>query len=280
MQKRLFSLIILSTLALLVACSSGGGGESEDSGVEATSCGTIANGQYKNPVSDGDGEVVFLATVSEVNTLIVQNQFGEDLLVRLIGLSDEPKSKLSLAKSFISSFASGGMLFVSAGCNDLTIGSAIIGAMFNREGKNLSEELVKIGLAIPKDSDVCGGTQIAECLNTIYNTNPINAGELDRFLWKPVSDSDGKLAIHTGPFGTTVVVSGETGRNQGSGNGYGSLARFARTGCAYGGARIQVLNSEGIPYLVGGKTTFTIPNPCGRYCVEGGDGNVFACVKN
>jgi len=97
-------------------------------------------------------------------------------------------------------------------------------------------------------------------------------------LWKPVSDSDGKLAIHTGPFNTSVIVNGELGENSGPGNGFGSLARFSRPGCGYSDPQIQVIdNGTGRRYEVGGQTTFTVPLPCNRHCLEGDA--IVACTK-
>jgi len=237
------------------------------------------NGKYKNPVADSDGEIVFFVSASASNLIIVQRQDGQDILVRLLGITDEPRSRLTAAKSIISSFASDGLLFVPAGCTDSAASNAIVGSVFNRAGENLAELLVTGGVASANTVDICGGAQIAQCLVTISNSDPINSGPLSTFLWKPVSDSDENLAIHSGPFGTTVLVNGVAGQNQGPGNGFGSLARFPRPGCAYGGARVEVLDSDGLPYTVGGRTSFTIPSPCGRHCAT--DGNaVVACVKN
>lgn len=77
-------------------------------------------------------------------------------------------------------------------------------------------------------ADGCGSETISPCLNALQESDPITAGELDTFLWKPQADSDNNLAIHTGPSRTTVTVNGEVGINQGAGNGYGSLARFSK----------------------------------------------------
>ena len=275
----LFSLSILPLI--FASCGSGGGSKSGgDAIVPATTCGTIADGKYVNPVSDSDGQVASLNSVAKNNVIILQNQVGGRLLVRLIGLTAEPQSRLAIARNFTETFSSGGLLYVPAGCRDANESGAFIGSVFNRNGENLSEALVRQGLATANPNDSCGGARIGQCFASIQNSNPINVGELSRFLWKPTSDSDTALAVHTGPFGTTVVVNGETGVNQGSGNGYGSLARFSRSGCAYGSPRIQVLNGDGIPYTVGGKTVFSVPNPCGRYCVEDGNGQVVSCSKS
>lgn len=256
MKKATILILILSLVAL--SCGGGSsGGSGDDSEVAPTTCGTIVKGKYVNPVSDGDGEVVFFVSASKANLITVQNLEGADFQIRLLGITEQPTSRLLAARSIIATFAFDGLLFVPAGCTDPSVGNAQIGSVFNRAGENLSETLVGNGVATADPQDICGGGQIGQCLVTISNTNPINSGPLSSFLWKPQSDSDGNLAIHTGPFGTTVIVNGVTGTNQGPGNGFGSLARFPRPGCAYGGARIEVLDSQGLPYTVGGQTTFT-----------------------
>lgn len=55
------------------------------------------------------------------------------------------------------------------------------------------------------------------------------------FLWKPISDSTGKLAIHL-PVGSAgpISVNGETGAYGGYGNGNRYLGRFSKPGSAYG----------------------------------------------
>jgi len=208
--------------------------------------------------------------------MILSDDFGQEIPVRLLGLTGGYAQKADAAKRFIQDFSGGNVLYVPTGCKDDS--GAFVGAVFNSEGENLAEALVRGGLAEPRTEDICNGSRIGQCFASIANSDPVTAGELDTFLWKPVSDSDGKLAIHTGPFGTTVIVSGETGRNQGPGNGFGSLARFNRPGCGYPGATVQVLNSEGLPYTLGGKTTIAIPSPCSRYCGE--NGKLFACTKS
>ena len=212
----------------------------------------------------------------------MRNADGEDLLVRLLGLSGEPSSRSASAISYIRSFSRGALLYYPAGCQEGVSGggTAALGTVFNLSGDNLAEELAKAGLVSANPNDGCGGAEYGQCLESLAQSDPVTAGELPRFLWKPVSDSDGGLAIHTSPSGTTVVVNGVTGRNQGGGNGYGSLARFSPSGCAFGNPQIQVFNSRGLLYTVNGETTFTVPNPCGRYCVEDGNGQVFSCPKS
>jgi hypothetical protein len=200
------------------------------------------------------------------------------MIARLQGLSASAPAGTQRAIEAIQNFALQGIYFVDAGCAE-TFGGApsSLGSIFSNSGKSLAEELVATGVVDANPADVCGGGQLGSCLQALADTSPITAGDLGSFLWKPSSDSNGNLAVHTGPFGTTVIVNGETGVNQGSGNGFGSLARFGHPGCAYPSPRIQVFSSTGLPYTVGGKTSFTVANPCGRYCLQGG--SIVSCSK-
>ncbi|MCK6552015.1 hypothetical protein L6R52_39655, partial [Myxococcota bacterium] len=90
------------------------------------------------------------------------------------------------------------------------------------------------------------------------------------FLWKPVSDSDGRLAILT-PEKLTGQIAGvsvkdpsgrviESGRPAGVGNGDREHFRFSRPGGAFppgSVVEIKLKNGETVNY--------TIPNPSERY---------------
>ncbi len=158
-------------------------------------------------------------------------------------------------------------------------GQGSIGQIFSASGKSYSETLIHNGLA-QIDVDPCGGHLIQSCYDALVDEGGSNeiAGELNSFLWKPQSDSNGLLAVHSGPYNSTVRVNGETGTNAGPGNGFGSLARFSKSGCGYGGnVQVEVLNAQGLPYVVNGQRTITIPSGCNRYCLEGG--SIVQCVK-
>jgi hypothetical protein len=162
----------------------------------------------------------------------------------------------------------------------------IVAQVFSADGTNFGESLLKAGLAIADTDDVCKGFLIGSCYQALQKVragggdgrgSQSGTGEITQFLWKPISDSNGKLAVHVSPAGT-VVVNGETGTMQGSGNGYAELGRFSKPGCAYGaGARVQVLDGGGVPLTLNGSDTIAIPNGCNRYCLEGGQ--VVQCVK-
>jgi hypothetical protein len=275
----------LALLTLLSACTktgedeqgsptTGGGSGPKVSGAFATNCGTVVNGKLKNPASAGDG---FRSPIKVMgaNLLSITLPTGP-LMVKLHGLSaPSSSSKASAAQSTLEGLAAledGIFIPADSDCTArLGNGSqGAFGQVFTASGRSYSELLVEQGLA-QVSSDACGGELLTPCYKALQeNSDKKVAGEIGRLLWKPISDSTGKLAVHTGPFGVTVKVSGEEGKAQGGGNGYGDLARFSKPGCGYGAnVQVQVFNSQGAAYTFNGSTTITIPNGCQRYCIEG-----------
>ena len=258
------------------------GSNTSATGAFRTECGTVVGGVLTNPASPKDG-FRSAVTVLGPNLLSIRLENGP-LLVKLHALGTPfNKDVAASAKRTLESLAAEGEGVFSpanADCTTTVSGGGVgsIGQMFTASGKSYTEALFSRGLARAA-SDPCGGSLLSACYNALQDEAESKfAGEIGRFLWKPVSDSDGLLAIHTGPSGTTVVVNGETGVNKGGGNGYGSLARFSKTGCGYGGsARVQIFNSRGAAYTFNGSTTITIPNGCNRYCLNGS--TFEQCVK-
>jgi hypothetical protein len=277
---------ILSLLALIAGCTaskteedSGAGG----SGEATTNCGVVINGEIYETVDLEDGIPVSVRYDGlGSNQVIVELSDGSLQLVKLAGVGDIDPTRQEAARSALSSLAGQGTYFYPAG-DDCTVavsggGIGTVGQIITRSGQSFSEALVQRGLAPIVSEEPCGSAEYAQCLAALGDSNPVTAGALDAFLWKPVSDSNGKLAIHTGPYDTIVIVNGEVGENSGPGNGYGSLARFSKPGCGYSTPQIQVVdNQSGLRYEVGGVTTFTVPNPCGRHCLV--DGEIRACSK-
>lgn len=255
-----------------------GGGSGNES---RTNCGVVINSKVVNPVSSGDGQTVRISQVADSNAFIVKDSAGGQLLVKLHGISSEPAALKDNAISFLKRYVGKNVLFIRASdsCSALLPGGGLaqVGQLVTSTQESIAESLVRTGFAVTSSADGCSSDLITSCLTALHESDPQTAGELTSFLWKPQADSDGNLAIHTGPFGTTVSVNGEVGRNQGSGNGFGSLARFTRPGCSYGNARVVVRSSSGFPYTVGGQASFGIPNPCGRHCLQGG--KIVACSK-
>ena len=292
--SQIIRLLFLAAITIsIVACTKGSssneGGDTSNpppsnGGNEVgarTNCGVVVNGKVVNPITDSDGQAVRIEQPGDSNALIVTTATGGKILVKLQGVSNEPSALRDNAISFLDRYSGYTVLFVSAGSNCSSVvsggGSAQLGQLITSSGESISEQLIRTGFANSSSSDACGSELISSCLTALHESDPLTAGALSSFLWKPQADSDGNLAIHTGPYGTIVTVNGEVGTNQGSGNGYGSLARFNKPGCSYGGARITVRSSDGFAYTVGGQTTFTVGNPCGRHCLV--DGSIVACSK-
>jgi hypothetical protein len=284
MNKFLLSISTLACLALLSGCTQPGedtgtapgkGGKDGPklSGAFATNCGTVINGKLKNPASASDG---FKSAIKVLGANLVSVTLPTGpLLVKLHALGAPGSSKAASAMSALEALAAAeDGIFIPADteCN-ASLGSnsqGAFGQVFTASGKSYSEILIERGLS-EVSSDTCGGELIASCYRGLEDeASKKIAGEIGRLLWKPVSDSTSKLAVHTGPSGVTVKVSGEEGMRQGGGNGYGDLARFSKPGCGYGAnVQVQVFNSEGAAYTFNGSTTITIPNGCQRYCIEG-----------
>ena len=250
---------------------SGGGNGDNTKSAFSTSCGTVSGGKLQNPASPSDGFRSPI-TVLGPNLLSVTLPTGP-LMVKLHGLDAPYGSKGESAKAYLQALAVEEGIFIPADrdCTaSLEGGVGALGQVFTASGKSYSESLITRGLA-SLESDPCGGDLLSTCYGALKeDTDSKIAGEVGRLLWKPVSDSNGKLAVHTEPYGTTVKVNGEIGTNQGGGNGYGSLARFTKPGCAYGASvRVQVLDEKGAAYTVNGATEIIIPSGCARTCVEG-----------
>ncbi len=286
LQKTLVSLLLILTVC---SCTSGSGGgedrsESESpstSGEAVLNCGAVKDNKLINPVKESDGEVVQIVKAADQNALIVRIATGGEVLIKLHGVDSQPSAFRETAISFLNNYAGQPALLIRAGdnCPAITLGGGIgqSGQLVLASGVSVAEDLIRTGFATASSGDSCSGSLVSGCFTALYESKPFTAGPLDSFLWKPVSDSNGNLAIHTGPYGTIVTVNGEVGENQGGGNGYGSLARFSKPGCAYSNPQIVVRSSEGLVYSVGGHTSFTVGSPCNRHCLV--DGQIVACSK-
>jgi len=283
LSKKLVALTIAASLFGGCTKSESDAGEQRSGGNGRSftvDCGIVLNGDMRNPVTADEGMEV-RAQVADANVLVVEpTSGGQPQLIKLqgIGQGDEYSRKASMM--LLRSITSGRLYYYPAGegcIADVPGGRATVGSLVTSDGRSVAEELARTGLVPVSSNDVCGGDEIEGCLVALQETDELTAGELTEFLWKPESDSDGNLAVHTGPSNTIVTVNGETGENQGGGNGFGSLARFSRNGCAYSQPSIKVMNKDGIPYTIAGQTTFTVSDPCQRHCLEGGQ--LVRCYK-
>ncbi len=300
-----YSLLLCASLATCACTKSGGGGDEESSNDDqgedlpgtsfALQCGIVQEGALQRNVNTSDATFVEVTKVIAPNLVILREMPslipGEEsapsgsVLFKIQGVSSDGVAKKA-AQTRVSELVSGGAYMFSAGaaCEGVPLpggGLGVIGSLVTFSGLSVAEELVSSGLIEPDTMDACGGESIGSCLASISGSNQETAGEVGEFLWKPVSDSNGRLAIHTGPPGTVVSVNGETGTNQGGGNGFGSLARFSKPGGSYGSNVIVNVRDEftGLPYTLNGEVDIIIPNGSQRYCATAG-GGLFACVKN
>jgi hypothetical protein len=207
-------------------------------------------------------------------------------LIKLHGI-DVPAlgSQRAVAQEVIASLSLQGDGYFYAAEPDCSINledgtQGIVGHLFSANGKSFAEELIKKNAAIVS-TDVCQGFKVSPCYRALAEQSipPTPTIEIPEYegpatakgfiLWKPISDSDGRLAVHSVPYGTSVRVEGEMGRNQGGGNGYGSLARFRKTGCSYGkNVKLELILSGGEKHTFKDKTFATIPDGCRRWLIS------------
>ena len=281
------SILLASALLFSSGCTKDDGDDSSanpsDPGTFRTSCGTVYKGARQDSVARSEASKGTVRVLG--NNLLIFTSATETKLLKLhnLGIISQD-AKASAAKSRLNALAAQGEVFFYQASKDCSVqlesgGTGVLGQLFSAKGTNFSEDLILSGLA-SIEKDPCSGELLSSCYIALADaTEETIADEVGEFLWKPVSDSNGRLAVHTGPSGTTVIVNGETGTNQGGGNGFGSLARFSKAGCAYGAnVRVQVVNSEGAAYTLNGSTTITIPNGCNRYCIK--NGAIALCPKS
>jgi len=250
-----------------------------------TSCNTVFQGQEENPISAKSatrGSVTVLGP-----NLVSLSSKKRTRLVKLHGL-DVPfqTDKQTRARTLLSDLAAEGDAYFYPAEPDCSVvlddgREGMIGALFSASGKSFSETLLKRGLGQPT-TDLCRGSLLSSCYRALAEEAlptptptpeiPVPQGPSKPagfILWKPVSDSDGRLAVHSAPYGTTIVVKGEKGRNAGPGNGYGSLARFSRSGCGYGrNVKVELRQSDGSSFQFGDKDFAIIPDGCKRWTIS------------
>ena len=246
-----------------------------------TDCGTVVNTSLKNPV-DPKGGIKGKVTVTGGNLLIIKPEKGGDVLVKLhaIGVPYNDAIRAG-AERTLKELAKEDAIFFPAGSECTTrieTATGAVGQVFTASGKSYSETLLTQGYG-RVEGDGCDASLIRSCYDAIVEEAAQSyAGEVEAFLWKPVSDSNGKLAIHSTPADTVITVNGETGQDFGGGNGYANLTRFSKPGCSYGkNVTVKLTNSKGAPYRLNGKTSITIPDGCQRYCVK--NGSIALCPK-
>ncbi|MEY4669301.1 MAG: hypothetical protein RL518_2000 [Pseudomonadota bacterium] len=289
--KTLLTLSLLATLMLSSGCvkkedddsTDSNAGNSSESTMQPfhTDCGTVSNGSLDNPV-EAKGGIKGKVTVTGANLLIMTPTTGGPILIKLHALGVPYNQALQNgAKRTLEELAKEEAIFfpASESCTTtISTSTGMVGQVFTASGKSYSETLINQGYG-RVEGDGCDASLIYSCYYALQEQAAQNfAGELEAFLWKPISDSNGKLAIHATPGDTVITVNGETGQDFSGGNGYANLARFSKPGCSYGkNVTVKITNSQGAPYRVNGKTSLTIPDGCQRYCLK--NGQLALCPK-
>lgn len=246
-----------------------------------TDCGTVVNASLENPV-DPQGAMRGRVTVAGPNLLVMTPKTGGPILIKFhaLGVPDNQAIQDG-AKRTLQELAKEDAVFfpVSKTCTTtISTSTGMVGQVFTASGKSYSETLLNQGYG-RVEGDGCDASLIYTCYDALQEQAAQKfAGEVEAFLWKPISDSNGKLAIHSTPADTVITVNGEVGQDFGPGNGYANLNRFSKSGCSYGkNVTVKLTNSKGAPYRVNGKTSITIPDGCQRYCLR--NGSLVACPK-
>lgn len=275
--------LILSLSILVFSCTKdssntnsldGGTGEDgtptfipSDGSPFSSDCGTLVNGDFENPVNPNDG-LLINASVAAPNVVIGQLQNGP-ALIKLSGLADVESFRDNAAMNFLRGKLSQGPVIFYESTEDcferIRGGTALVGELFTMAGENISESLIKAGLARVDKFDDCVVDELTACYDALVEMSPQVGGVVSNFLWKPVSEKDGNLVVLLSPFNSTIKVDGRTLRSTGASNGRGTTARGDRPGCAYGRAVVTVFDSEGnIILFPNGKRSLTIENGCDR----------------
>ena len=271
----------------------------QDVALEST-CGAVKNGELINPATKAEIVRVEPVTTSlAVVTRLLGVESGIEQVVKLHGLTSSgiSENRLQEGRSFIINSAFGGAYMVqeSSDCTSAVESgeSGAVVQLYSMDGLSINEELLSRGYAAA-ENDSCGGDLLTECYTELEAAAPPEPvapppappsshdsdedsdqggyieGIIRDFLWKPVSEADGRLAVLVNPTNVRIVVTGaitETLRHQGPSNGRGTTARGSAPGCAYGAnVVVQFFDSSGnaIPVITGG-TSVTIANGCSRF---------------
>lgn len=284
--KRFFILIFLCTFAF--ACiqdqnksddksksdsSQSSSSSSSNSGTLSTSCGLSIDGTLqKNPKIAPFIKGRLSDVVSAELYIFSSVEDGTKYLLKLPAVADNGTSNEQryYIKNLINS---AGTVDIYRTREDCVVevpggGKAFIANIVLGNGKVLAEELLKTG-HVKVDEIVCENQGLISCYNSIYKSDyGTNIGNqvVSNFLWKPVSDKDGKLTVLLNPGSVDVYVGSEKLYHSGSGNGRATIVRGNKPGCNYPAPiRVKVLEHNGkLVAFPGGKSYYEIPNGCKR----------------
>jgi hypothetical protein len=274
-----------------------------------TFCGNVKDGLIENPSTKAElVRIIPLSSTQVVATPLLGLNAGNAMQIQLHGLTTEGLSSTAnrLGLNFIASAASpeAYLVRVSNACEIEIEGSgkATTGYIFSKDGTSINEELLKRGYA-KSGNEICDGDLLSECYQILsadapviedalpspVNPSPLNPSQghhdeetgfppedgfhenrIRNFLWKPVSESNGRVVVLVNPVNVRVEARGafnDTLSNSGPSNGRGTTARGSRPGCGYGtNITLTFFNAqnEQIPVVGGDGMSVTIPNGCNR----------------
>ena len=283
--KRLFILILLCVFAF--SCVQEGGNsnkksknessssqdDSKGDGSLSTSCGLPIDGQLQKKLKSTPFMKARLNDVVSAELYIFSSvDDGSSVLIKLPAVADNSTSSTQ-RYNIRSLIANEGTVSLYKTREDCVVevpggGKAFIANVVLGNGKVLAEELLKTGL-LKVDEIVCEPQEILSCYNSLYRKDfgtTIGDQVVSNFLWKPVSDKDGKLTVLLNPGGVDVYVGNEKLSHSGSGNGRATIVRGNKQGCNYPAPiRVKVIDSNGkLVAFPGGKAYYDIPNGCKR----------------
>lgn len=284
---------VFTLIVGLLGCTKGGSdGQSELSSGDSSSvgslsceggelcsvCGSWVDNLLINNIDPATAELVNVEAIDAdlvSITRLTGLEAGNKTLVKLQGLTADGVSVVKRERARDTIDENGfNALFVDGGSNCSIVlpdgGKGVVGQIFTSSGTNLGELLIQKGFALPDAADSCGGQALAGCLSGLEVEEEFSNSVVTKFLWKPISESDGRLAIHSSPFNTTVRVTGalsETRPSVGPGNGFGSLSRFSKPGCSYGNSvKVEFFdNMERRIKINNGDNFITVPSGCSRF---------------
>ena len=282
-MKKALTASLLAALFIVAACTKSGGsgdsgggdsGEPAGSGEVRTDCGVVYDEELHNPATLADGVKATVKSANNGNVLVVATDKGNEL-IKLHALQPAPGNLVSAADNFIMQAASGSVTLFRASTNctvNVGGGTAFNGQIITASGKSLSEELLLRGYVTSfETSGACGEGLVGPCYKALKESDADSiAGTVSRFLWKPEAAgevSSGRLVVLTDACNADIIVNGEHLKYDGENNGYCSIGRAPKTGCAYGGnAKVEIRRlSDGASYLFpDGTRYYTIPNGCSR----------------
>ena len=229
-------------------------------------------------------------------------EIGAEVPVQFVGISTDGISETTKAAAVarVRSMTGNGAILVNAGCEaDISgLGRGVVGQVFSDNGESVNESLLKAGFATP-NGGYCGGNQTEACYselkakpaatpsnavdsNSSYTSPDGSSGggaggtTIRDFLWKPTSDTNGKLVVLINPFRAKIVVNGsESLVDKGPGNGRGTQGKGSRQGCAYGSnVKVQFFAGDGslIP-TSDGRDGIIVPDGCRRYVCQSSSSN-------